>query len=73
MMALRPAAARCPPNGRHDWLADSGELVELDSCDKAPAHAKVQRMRGGIAEIARKVLATDGMSLVLAIVYTDVL
>ena len=35
--------------------------------------AKVQRMRGGIAEIARKVLAIDGMSLVFAIVYTDVL
>ena len=46
--------------------ADSGELVELDSCDKAPAHAKVQRVQGGIAEIARKVLAVGGMPAVLA-------
>ena len=46
--------------------AGSGELVELDGCDKAPAHAKAQRMQGGIAEIARKVLAIGGMHLVLA-------
>ena len=53
--------------------ADSGELVELDSCDKAPAHAKVQRMRGGIAETVRKVLAIGGMPLVLAIACTGAL
>ncbi len=46
--------------------AGLGELVELDSCDTAPAHAKAQRMRGGIAEAARKVLAIGGMPLVLA-------
>ena len=46
--------------------ADSGELVELDSCDKTPVYAKVQRMRGGIAEIVRKVFAAGGMPLVLA-------
>ena len=36
--------------------ADSGELVEFDSCDKTPVYAKVKRARGGIAEIASKVL-----------------
>ena len=46
--------------------AGSGELVELDGCDKAPAHAKAQRMRGGIAEIVRKAFAIGGMPLVLA-------
>ena len=30
------------------------------------AYAKAQRMRGGIAEIVRKVLAIGGMPLVLA-------
>ena len=35
--------------------------------------AKAQRMRGGAAEAARKVFAIDGMSLVFAIIYTDVL
>ena len=53
--------------------AGSGELAELGSCGKAPAHAKAQRMRGDIAEIARKVFAIDGMSLVFTIAYTDVL
>ena len=53
--------------------ADSGELVELDSCDKAPAHAKAQRMRGGIAEAARKAFAIGGMPLVITIAYTNVL
>ena len=53
--------------------AGSGELAELDSCGKAPAHAKAQRMRGGIAEIARKALAIDGMPLVLTTAYTGVL
>ena len=46
--------------------ADSGELVEFDSCDKASVYAKAQRMRGGIAEAARKALAAGGMPLVLA-------
>ena len=53
--------------------ADSEELVELDSCDKTSVYAKVQRMRGDIVEIVRKVFAIDGMSLVFTIVYTDVL
>ena len=35
--------------------------------------AKAQRMRGGIAEIARKVFAIDGMPLVLTIAYTGAL
>ena len=42
--------------------AGSGELAELGSCDKAPAHAKVQRMRGDIAEIVRKVFAISSHS-----------
>ena len=53
--------------------AGPGELAELGSCGKAPAHAKAQRMRGDIAEIARKAFAIDGMPLVLTIAYTDVL
>ena len=53
--------------------ADARELVELGCSDKAPAHAKAQRMRGGTAEIARKAFAIDGMPLVLTIVYTNVL
>ena len=40
---------------------------------RAAPCAKVQSMRGGIAEAARKAFAIDGMSLVFTIVYTDVL
>ena len=47
--------------------AGSGELVELDSCGKAPMCAKAQRMQGGIAEIVRRVLAVGGMPIVAAI------
>ena len=46
--------------------ADARELAELGWGDKALAHAKAQRMRGGIAEIVRKVFAIGGMPLVLA-------
>ena len=53
--------------------AGSGELVELDGCDKAPAHAKAQRMQGGIAEIARKGFALGGMPIVATIAYIGVL
>ena len=53
--------------------ADSGELVEFDSCDKTPVYAKVQRMRGGIAEVARKVFAVGGMPIVIATAYIGAL
>ena len=53
--------------------ADSRELVELDGCDKAPMHAKAQRMQGGAAEIARRVLAVGGMPIVATIAYIGAL
>ena len=47
--------------------AGSGELAELGSCGKAPAHAKAQRVQGCATEIARKALAVDGMPVVVTI------
>ena len=55
-MAALLSEARCD--------AGLGELVELGSCDKAPMHAKAQRVQGGIAEIVRSALAADGMPIV---------
>ena len=39
----------------------------------AAVHAKAQSIQGDIVEIVRKVFAIDGMSLVITIVYTNVL
>ena len=53
--------------------AGSGELAELGSCGKAPAHAKAQRAQGGAAEIARSALAAGGMPRVASIAYIGAL